>query len=272
MVALSLLKILVFFVAWIFLWLPIAIPLSDKINYQFPTVPTIRQKLILIASLYPFALIIIQIILRWENLSWLSIGWQWQWQELFFLVWGVILALVSLAITFGLEFACGLISWQWQNSHRLLSFILPIFCLSVGISFVEELIFRGFLINELTQDFPYLLSAIASSGIFALLHIVWERQTTIPQLPGLWLMGMVLVEAQIIAGGNIGLAWGLHTGWILGLSCLDSAELISYNTPEDSLLTGINRQPLAGIFGILCLLLVSGGLLSIKRFGTINVI
>lgn len=272
MEALSFVKVLVFFIAWIALWLPIAIPLSARINYQFPAIPTVKQKLFLIASLYPLSLIIIWVMMGWEKLSWSDIGWQWQWQELIFLVWGVILALISLTITFILEFAGGLITWQWQNSHRLLSFVLPIFCLSVGISFVEELIFRGFLINELTQDFSLTVSAIASSLIFALLHLVWERKTTIPQLPGLWLMGMVLVEAQIVLGGNIGLAWGLHAGWILGLSCLDSAELISYNTPENSWLTGIHRQPLAGIFGISCLLLVGAGLLSIARFVTIMMV
>ena len=266
MLSLSLLKILFFFVAWLIVWLPVAIPLSRRINYQFPQIPTINQKLILIASLYPFALIVMGLIVKWEGLSWSTIGWQWQLQGLLFLVWGVILALASLIVIFASEFACGLITWHWENSPKLLSSILPVFCLGLGISYVEESIFRGFLINELVSEFPYWQSAIASSIIFALLHLVWERKQTIPQLPGLWLMGMVLVLARVIAGGNIGLAWGLHTGWILGLTCIDSAELISYNTDGRNWLTGIDRQPLAGLFGILCLLLVGGSLLVIDRF------
>ena len=265
MFPLSVLKILVFFGAWLVVWLPIAIPLSHKIDYQFLQIPTIKQKLILVASLYPFALIILALIMWWDSLSWSSIGWQWQLKELIFLAQGVILALSSIIIIFALEFAVGLINWHGKNSSNLLPLILPVFCLGVGISFVEELIFRGFLINQLTADFPNLTAAIASSSIFALLHIVWERQQVIPQLPGLWLMGMVLVLARIVAGGNLGLAWGLHTGWILGLSCIDGAELISYNTDSKNWLTGIDRQPLAGVFGILCLLVVGCWLLVVER-------
>lgn len=260
----SLVKILFFFSAWIIAWLPLAIVLSRKINYQFSEIPTVNQKLALVASLYPFALIIMGLIIRWEGLSWSTIGWQWQLKGFIFLLWGVVLALASLVIIFALEFGCGLITWHWKNSPRLLSLLLPVFCLGLGISFVEELIFRGFIINELIKDFPNWLSAIASSLIFALLHMVWERQKTIPQLPGLWLMGMVLVMARMVAGGNLGLAWGLHTGWIFGLSCLDGAELISYNDQGKNWLTGIDGQPLAGVFGILCLLLTGAVLLVVS--------
>ena len=162
MFPLSVLKILFFFSAWLAIWLPIAIPLSHKIDYKFSQIPTIKQKLILVASLYPFALIIFGLIMRLDGGSLSSIGWQWQLQELIFLVWGIILALSSIVIIFALEFAFGLINWHGENSSSLLLSILPVFCLSMAISFVEELIFRGFLINQLTADFPNLTAAIAS--------------------------------------------------------------------------------------------------------------
>ena len=261
MFPLSVLKILFFFSAWLALWIPIAIPLTHKINYQFPQIPTLEQKLILVVSLYTFAPIILGLMIKWDNQSWLSIGWQWQLKELVLFAQGLILALSSIIIIFALEFATGLINWQGKNSSGLLALILPVFFLGSGISWVEELIFRGFLINQLMADFPLWGSAIASSTIFALLHLVWERQKTIPQLPGLWLMGMVLIAARILVGGDLALAWGLHTGWILGLSCVDGAELIDYNTDHKNWLTGIDRQPLAGVFGILGLSIVGCWLL-----------
>lgn len=64
MFPLSLLKILFFLLAWAITWLPVAIPLSDKINYKFPQVPTVNQKLILLAYFYLFALIIIPLMIR----------------------------------------------------------------------------------------------------------------------------------------------------------------------------------------------------------------
>jgi membrane protease YdiL (CAAX protease family) len=99
-----------------------------------------------------------------------------------------------------------------------------------------------------------------SSLIFALLHLLWERQQTLPQLPGLFLMGMVLVWARAIDHGSLGLAWGLHSGWVWGLALLDSAELMSYSDSGLVWVKGIYNQPLAGLAGILCLLGTAWGL------------
>lgn len=254
-------KIVFFFAIWIFLWLPVAIPLSRQINYQFPQVATTKQKLILVASLYPIALLILWGMVAKHFLSWRAISWSWELKELWLILFGVALAISSLIVVFAIQRITGLIVWQIENSSRLLSLVLPIFALALGISFVEELVFRGFLVGELAIEHSYWLGAIASSILFAVLHLVWERQETIPQLPGLWLMGMVLTLATVAAENKIGIAVGLHAGWILGLTAIDSAELVNYNTAENSWLTGINRQPLAGAFGILCLLLVGAILL-----------
>ncbi len=67
-------------------------------------------------------------------------------------------------------------------------------------------------------------------------------------------MGMVLVFARWVDGGSLGLATGLHTGWIWGLTCLDSTELISYTGKGPTWITGLGANPLAGVAGIVCLL------------------
>ncbi len=126
--------------------------------------------------------------------------------------------------------------------------------LGLWVGITEEVIFRGVLINELTPDYSYWLAGIISSVIFALLHLIWQPKKTIPQLPGLWLMGMVLVLARWIIDGNLGLAWGLHAGWIWGLSSLQEANLISYTGKVPSQITGWLGDPIAGIVGIICLL------------------
>ncbi|MBE9048301.1 CPBP family intramembrane metalloprotease [Pleurocapsales cyanobacterium LEGE 10410] len=117
---------------------------------------------------------------------------------------------------------------------------------------VEELVFRGYVFSTLLSDNSYWLAATMSSLIFALLHLIWERKATFPQIPGLWLMGMVLVMARLVNNNNIYLALGLHAGWIWGLTCIDSAKLITYKQ-QNHWLTGINQQPLAGVAGIFCL-------------------
>ena len=85
------------------------------------------------------------------------------------------------------------------------------------------------------------------------MHLLWERRLTIPQLPGLWLLGMVLVLARGFDGGNLALAWGLHGGWVLGLASVDATGLLTYPNPVGNLWVGKQNQPLAGIGGLLCL-------------------
>lgn len=255
MLSTSLLKVVVFFGVWAIVWLPVAFSVAYLISWQ-PSQPlTTRQKLILLASLY----ILVPVILWWkittEGLSFAELGLIWQLDILKSLGLGLFLSLAGLGITFSLESFLGLITWRWQNSKLLISLIVPILFLGLGISLVEELVFRGYVFSTLRIEYSDLLTATISSIIFALLHLIWERKATIPQIPGLWLMGMVLVQARLLDHNSLGLAWGLHTGWIWGLSCLDSAQLITYTAKEKSWITGIYHQPLAGVAGIFCLMI-----------------
>ncbi len=253
------LTIVIFFVAWVITWLPIALPLAKLINYQIATPLTIKQKILFIISLYPLAPLIIWLIIRQQGLSFAELGVT---GEIFISLFrGLVLGLTTLIIVFFLESVLGLIDWRWENHRKLLAVAPSIFILALAIAMVEEIVFRGFILQELVKDYPYWSAAIISSLIFALLHLVWERKTTLPQIPGLWLMGIVLVGAVLADNGNLGLAWGLHTGWILGLSCIDSAQILTYSQPEKPWLTGINQQPLAGLAGIFCLFMTLGWLL-----------
>lgn len=253
MLAPSLLKVITFLGSWAIIWLPIIFLVSRFINWQPKQPLTPKQKLILLASLYPLAPLIIWLATRVEGLSWTDCGLKWQPSLSISLGMGLVIGIAGVGVIFALESFLGLVNWQWENLQRLLSLALPILIIGLGVGFIEELVFRGFIIYELASDRTYLTAAVISSAIFALLHLVWERQETTPQLPGLWLMGMVLAGARLVDGGSIGLAWGLHAGWIWGLSCLDSAELLTYTAKEVTWISGMNRQPLAGLAGILCL-------------------
>jgi len=256
MLSVSWFKILTFFGVWAAIWLPIAVVVSRFIDWQ-PNEPlTPKKKLILLASLY----IIIPGIVTWkinvESLSWAKIGFSTMSPILWHLLWGLILSLGSLIIVFSVESIFKLIDWRWQNRSQILPLLLPIFCLSLLISLIEELVFRGYVFSTLLVDNPLWIAALTSSFIFAVLHLIWERNQTFPQIPGLCLMGIVLVAARIIGDGSLYLAVGLHAGWIWGLTCIDSAELITYQY-QSHWFTGVNQQPLAGVAGILCLALAS---------------
>ncbi len=252
-----------FFALWILLWLPIAMPLARAIAWRpgQPFSPT--QKIAFVVSLYLVALPVLWLGIQGSGASWASFGLAVR--RDFFLggALGLSLALLGLALIFGAESVLGWLTWQPQNLPRLLPIALPILALALWISWTEEAIFRGVLLNWFAADLGWLAATAIASLIFALSHLIWEQQNTLPQLPGLVLMGAVLALARWLAGGDLGLAWGLHAGWIWGLTSLDSAELLRYSGRAAPWLTGLGGQPLAGVAGVLCLLLTAAALLMI---------
>jgi uncharacterized protein len=245
-------NVLGFLGVWTIIWLPIAFLLSQRINWRPQEALTSEQKLILLASLYFLAPGIIAWKVNTEFLTWKDLGLNFNPSDLLFILLGLGVGAVSLVIIFSLESLGNLVTWHWQNLREIPTLCLPILGLSLLISLVEEVIFRGYIFITLLADNSFWLAAIASSIIFAGLHLIWERKQTLPQLPGLWLMGMVLVAARILTNDTLYLAIGLHGGWIWGLTCIDSANLITYKYPNHWF-TGLNQQPLAGMAGILCL-------------------
>lgn len=245
-------RVAAFFLAWVVLWLPLAIPLARRFNWQPMQPLTDAQKLPILAPLYFIAPLIIWLASRLESVPFLNYGFSFQPRIGSSLILGVGIGVLGLAIAFGLQ---SLLGWiEWNATKGIWSILLPTLLIALWISGTEELIFRGFLLTELQQDYSIWGAAIASSLIFALLHLVWERQETLPQIPGLWLMGMVLVLARTVDNGSLGLAWGLHTGWVWGIASLDTAQLISYTGKAPAWVTGIAEKPLAGLVGISCIL------------------
>ncbi|WP_396033537.1 type II CAAX prenyl endopeptidase Rce1 family protein, partial [Candidatus Cyanaurora vandensis] len=94
-------------------------------------------------------------------------------------------------------------------------------------------------------------AAVGTSVIFALLHLVWApSRETGWQLPGLTGMGLVLIWAVVVAGGSLNLAWGLHAGWVWGMTVLDTTGAISYSGRVPTWVTGLAGKPLAGLLGL----------------------
>jgi len=250
----SLVKLLAFFFVWTVVWFPILIPLARLINWH-PVKPlTGNQKLPLLASLYLIAPLIVWGATRVERCSLADYGLFLNWKIFLSLFLGLTLSVGGIILLFTAQYLLGWVQWQGVNMHRLWLNFIPLFAVGIGVGFTEELVFRGFLLSELTQDYTFWISATISSIIFAVLHLIWEQKETIPQLPGLWLMGMVLSAAKLIDGGGLGLAIGLHSGWIFALSSLMTAELIVFSDNISPWITGFNQQPLAGIAGVLFLL------------------
>ncbi|MBW4671928.1 MAG: CPBP family intramembrane metalloprotease [Cyanomargarita calcarea GSE-NOS-MK-12-04C] len=254
----ALLVVATFFITWIGCWLPVAVISALVIDWQ-PNKPLQpKQKIPLVVSLYLLAPLMIWGVCWLTNTSFLTYGFVKNISTIGYFLLGFGLGVLTLATVFIGQFSCGWCRFEASSTKLLPSIFLPILLVGLLVGGVEELVFRGFLLTQLLADYSVGVAAITSSLIFASLHLAWERRETIPQLPGLWLMGMVLVLARFVCSGNLGLAWGLHSAWVWAIATLDTSELIIYTGKAPEWVTGKNKKPLAGVAGIICMLLTTG--------------
>ncbi len=246
--------VMTFFMSWIGCWLPVAAVWMIALDWQPHKPLQPEQKLPLLVSLYLLAPLVLWGVIWLSNRSFLDYGLVVNISLLSSLVLGFGLGILSLTIMFTCQLWLGWCYFEKSNIKLVPSILLPILLIGLFVGGIEELVFRGFLLTELKQDYPIWLAAATSSLIFAVLHLVWEQRETIPQLPGLWLMGMMLVLARVVDSGNLGIAWALHAALVWAIATVDTAELITYTGKVSEWFTGKNKKPLAGVAGITCVL------------------
>ena len=262
-------KAIAFLGIWVGVWLPMAIPLAKVLKWQPGQAPTPAQKLGLMVPLYLLAPVILWVNSQLLGLPFSTYGWNLSGEFFLSFLVGMGIALVSLGIIFSIEGFWGWIRWDMPEKNSTLAdspkifplslsvfvstIALPLLMIALLVGGVEELVFRGFFLGQLQQDFPPLIAIFMTSGIFALLHLVWEQKETLPEIPGLMLMGITLAIAYSVDHQQIALAWGLHSGWVWGIATLDSAQLLHTTGKAPAWVTGLGGRPLAGVMGLLCM-------------------
>ncbi|WP_346293228.1 type II CAAX endopeptidase family protein [Sphaerothrix gracilis] len=178
------------------------------------------------------------------------------WREL---LTGIVIGVVSLGLLFGIEGWLGWLRWQvlplafWR-------ILLEGFLVGLGVSLAEELVFRGWLLDELRYDWGFSRALWASSFVYAALHFIKPWQAIVnelPSFPGLLLLGLTLGWARQRTQGRLGLAIGLHGGLVWGYYLVDVGDLASYTQVVPNWVTGINQNPLAGAVGVVFLSVIA---------------
>ena len=126
--------------------------------------------------------------------------------------------------------------------------------LTIGVGFAEELIFRGWLLEELKKQFGLKKAIIAQSLIFSFVHIgfdlpFWEMLSI---LTGLFLLGISLSLIRLKNKNSLWDCIGLHGG-LVGLWFITNNGLLDISKDSPKWLVGpgtINTNPLGGIVGI----------------------
>ena len=123
-----------------------------------------------------------------------------------------------------------------------------------GVGFAEELIFRGWLLEELKNQFGLKKALIFQSAIFSLVHIgfnlpLWQM---ISILSGLFLLGIFLAFVRLKNNNSLWGCIGLHGGLVGGWFLINNGLFkISKDVPIWLVGPGnINTNPLGGFWGI----------------------
>ena len=141
----------------------------------------------------------------------------------------------------------------WIGSISLDTFINAIY-LILGVGFAEELIFRGWLLEELKKQFGLKKAIFGQAFIFSIVHIGFDLPflQMLSILTGLFLLGILLSLIRLKDKNSLWGCIGLHGG-LVGLWFITNNGLleISKNSPKWLVGPGtINTNPLGGIFGI----------------------
>lgn len=165
---------------------------------------------------------------------------------------------IGLLFVFGLFALEGLLGWlEFQTPQPgLPRLIVEGLVSALGIGFAEELVFRGWLLEELQRDYSPKTSLWSDAIIFAVSHFLKplaEVIRTFPGFPGRLLLGWTLVWAKRSSGGLLGLPIGLHAGLVWGYYIINVGKLVQYSDRVSPWITGVDGDPVAGVMGLLFL-------------------
>ena len=170
---------------------------------------------------------------------------------------GFAIATISLLILFGLEGALGWLAWQQPQSYGYFRrVILEGLIVGLGFGFAEELLFRGWLLDELQRDYTLRIALWIDAFLYATLHFIKPLEAiihTLPQFPALLLLGITQVWGKRWRRGRLGLPIGLHGGLVGGYYIINVGELMKYSHQVPDWITGVNNNPLAGVMGLVLL-------------------
>ena len=142
-------------------------------------------------------------------------------------------------------------SWLGKISPEI---IINAIFLIIGVGFAEELIFRGWLLEELKNQFGLKKAIIAQASIFSIVHIGFDipfwQMTSI--LSGLFLLGILLSLIRLKDKNSLWGCIGLHGG-LVGLWFITNNGLLDISKDYPKWIFGPGN-PLGGILGIFIML------------------
>tara|TARA_B100001564_G_scaffold313516_1_gene287069 strand:+ start:185 stop:1048 length:864 start_codon:yes stop_codon:yes gene_type:complete len=224
-----------------------------------------KEHISLIGTIFTFLIFVISIPkwfeIRWGfNNPWILIGINKvdkKEYRFFYFLKGALYAIILLTLIL-----IPIISNQWVNWLGELSpqILLNSLLLIIGIGFAEEIVFRGWLLEELKNQYGLKKAFIFQAIVFSIVHIGFDMPfwQMVSILFGLFLLGILLSLIRIKDDNSLWGCAGLHGG-LVGMWFLMNNGLIEISKDAPIWLVGpgnINTNPLGGFYGITLLIMI----------------
>ena len=123
-------------------------------------------------------------------------------------------------------------------SETLMEQLLIVVSVAVLAPIIEEIIFRGMLLNVLSRSFAKWPSILISAGVFAGVHLV--DPNAIAVIPGLFVLGVVLGWVAL-RRGDLSLAIALHSGinLLAAISLVWGSDLLEWSERQLEEIEGV---------------------------------
>ena len=218
-----------------------------------------KENLSLIGTIFTFLIFVFSLPkwfkLRWGNdNTWKLLGINKNDKNknlIIFFLRGLLLSIILITLIF-----ISIIRTKWGywigtiSPDTLINAIL----LVLGVGFAEELIFRGWLLEELKNQFGLKKAILGQALIFSIVHIGFDLPflQMLSILTGLFLLGILLSLIRLKDKNSLWGCVGLHGG-LVGLWFITNNGLLEISKNAPNWLVGpgiINTNPIGGIFGI----------------------
>ncbi|MBU2609698.1 MAG: CPBP family intramembrane metalloprotease, partial [Chloroflexi bacterium] len=193
-----------------------------------------------------------------DRRSFASLGLELQWRALVDILAGIAITFVMMGLIYILMWSSGWIqfegfAWQTQPVGAVVVNTLLIFLAFILVGWNEELLSRGYHLQNLADGINLTWGVILSSAVFGVLHLTNPNATWLSAV-GIFLAGLFLAFAYLRTK-QLWLSIGLHIGWnffegtVFGfpVSGMEFYRLIRHTVSGPELWTGGAFGPEAGL-------------------------
>ena len=228
-----------------------------------PNISVSFELLLFLDQVITFAAVTLSVLLARRFLdkrSFTSLGFKISLQGVLDLFVGVAIPLVMMGLIFGIELASGWLTfdgfaWQSDSIIQVIFRTFAAFFIFVLVGWNEELLYRGYILQNLSNGLNRFWGVLISSFVFGLMHLgnpnadsKWFVAS------GIFLAGLFLAFG-FLRTNQLWLPIGLHIGWnffegvVFGfpVSGLDTYRLIHTTIQGPALWTGSAFGPEAGV-------------------------